>query len=227
MRRTVLVLPLALTLVFAGCIGPSATTAPTDTATPTDASPSNGPATPTPTDEPTDADGATATPTPPSENVSVTYELRAGGVPDELQSVTLTARVVFVENDRDMGPCWRDTFHGPYKPTPTPVPTPSGECYRSSPVTLDLPTLENGTSLGPVTARGSVDAGHALVVTDVRATFENGTETSAIKGVGGHVASVVEGPPEGPYRVDLSIERAPEGAAYEYVLVSERANAND
>jgi|GEM_PF-3163561 len=205
MRRDTLTLHLvvAAVVLLAGCTaptGPSATAEPTASAT----------ATPT----------ATAPTTPTPQPVTVEYAVRAGSVPDDVASVEVTLQVVFVERAGDMGPCWRDTFTGPYKPTVTPIAPPEGECHRSESVTVDLTELDGERSLGGFTAPGRFTAGHALVATNVTATYRNGTTVRGIRGASGKRVRVVEGPPAGPYRVSLSVE-AYDDRPYDYWVVTE------
>jgi len=202
MRRGAL--PLVLVVLLAGCTAPVAT--PTDTAEPTET------ATPTPT--------ATATPQP----VGVEYVVRAGSVPEEFESVTVTLQVVFVERSEDMGPCWRETFSGPYEPTITPIAMPEGECYRSEPVSVDLTALNDGQSLGQVTAPGRFTAGHALLVTNATATYRNGSAVTGMRGATGKLVTAVEGRPAGERRVTLSVE-AYEDRPYRYWLIAEADDA--
>lgn len=184
-------------------------------------------ASPTRDGEPT----ATATPTgtspTPDGNVSVEYVVRAGDLPDELRSVTVKVQVVLAERASDMGPCWGEAFTGPYQPTPTPVATPSGDCYRSASVDFGLSDGEDDGSRIWVAAPGSFDAGHGLVVTDVQATYRNGTTTAAIRGTGGHLARSVRGRPDGSHGVELALEPAPADAGYDYALVSEPFESAD
>jgi hypothetical protein len=157
----------------------------------------------------------------PSENVSVEYGIESGGVPDEIESATVTMQVVFVENDEDFSrnSCWRDTYFGPYKPTPTPIAGPSGDCHDSQQVSVGL-AERNGTRTLADTVPKRFDAGHGLIVTNVTATYRNGTAVSTLKGVGGHRANIVQGRPDGQYSVEIAIESA-DGIGYDYVLVSE------
>ncbi|AZH24076.1 hypothetical protein [Haloplanus aerogenes] len=203
MRRDALHLVLAAVILLAGCTaptGPSDTTDPTATSTPT------ATATPPPT----------ATPQP----VAVEYAVSAGTIPDDIESVEVTLQVVFVERAGDMGPCWRGTFTGPYKPTITPIAPPEGECYRSESVTLDLTALDGERSLGRITAPGRFTAGHALIATNVTATYRNGTTVTGIKDASGKRVRVVDGPPAGPYRVTLSLQ-AYDDRPYDYWFVTE------
>jgi hypothetical protein len=155
-----------------------------------------------------------------SSDVSVEYIVLPGSVPDALQSVNMTFQVVFVSDSDEMSACLRDTYDGPYKPTITPIPTPeSTACYRSETITRDLTEIESRSSLGPVTAPGSYTAGHALIVTDVTVRTSD-DETAAIRGTGGHRANVVDGQPDDQYHVEFDVAVAPDGAQYEYSLVS-------
>jgi len=166
-------------------------------------------------DSPTDAGTGT-----PQSAVAVEYDVRAGDVPDALQSLAVTLQVVFVADTDEMTACLRETYTGPYKPTVTPIPTPTaGACRRSESVTVDLADLAGGTSIGPVTAPGSHAAGHALIVTDVTATGQDG-RTVPIKGASGHRVRTVEGLDDGPSRVELGLVAGPAEAEYAYELVS-------
>jgi hypothetical protein len=155
------------------------------------------------------------------ENVTVEYGITASSLPSEIASANLTMQVVFVENGDDFSDnaCWRDTYFGPFKPTPTPIGEPSGDCLRSQEVTVDVTEL-NETRTVTATAPERFDAGHGLVVTDVVATYQNGTSVSRIHGFGGHRANIVEGTPEDRYTVDLGIGTA-ETPAYAYYLSAE------
>jgi len=165
--------------------------------------------------------GADSSAESPSENISVEYAIESGGVPDELESATVTMQVVSVENDEDFSrnSCWRETYLGPYKPTPTLIAEPSGDCHESQHVSVDLTEL-NGTRTLADAVPERFDAGHGFIVTNVTATYRNGTSVSAIKGIGGHRASIVQGRPDGQYGVEIAIEPA-DGIGYDYVLVSE------
>jgi hypothetical protein len=206
MRRLVPLL-VACSLLLAGCSGVAPEASPTATET-TDTT-----TTTAPTAEPT---ATTAAPEP----VGVEYVVRAGTIPDDVESVTATLQVVFVERSADVGPCWRETFAGPYKPTVTPIAPPEGECHRSATVTVDLTELDGDRSLARITAPGRFDAGHALVVTNVTATYGNGT---AVEGVRvDERAAVVAGEPAGPYRVTLSLESyRDEDRPYDFWFVGE------
>jgi hypothetical protein len=207
MRRGTHAIVAVLELFGAGCAGLAPEATPDATATPS----------PHATETPTATPAPTTTPDP----VGVEYVVRPGSVPEGIDSVTVTLRVVFVERGDDMGPCWRETFSGPYKPTVTPIRSPSGDCHRSEPVTLDLTAVDGERSLERVTAPGRFDAGHALVVTNVTATHENGT---AVRGMRiDERASVVEGAPAGPYAVRLSVSSyLDDDRPYDYWFVAER-----
>lgn len=209
MRRGTHALVVVLVLLGAGCVGLAPEATPTATPAPTTTSTPDVTATPTPT---------TASPDP----VGVEYVVRPGSVPDEIASVDVTLQVVFVERSDDVGPCWRETFSGPYKPTVTPIAMPRGDCHRSAPVTLD-PTELDGERTIEATAPGRFDAGHALVVTNVTATYRNGTAVSGMRV--DERASVVEGRAAGPYRVRLSIASYRGGdRPYDYWFVAERVD---
>jgi hypothetical protein len=176
----------------------------------------------TPTEEDIETSTRTGTDTEPTttDPVTVEYAVQAGEVPATLRSFEVTLQAVFVSDVAEMTACLRETYTGPYKPTPTPIPTPTrGACRRSDPVTIDLTEVESGRSIGPVTAPGSFGAGYALIVTDVTATTRVG-ETVRVRGTGGHRVAVVEGHPDGSVRVELGLVAAPAGARYDYELVS-------
>jgi hypothetical protein len=206
MRRGAL--PLVLVVLLAGCAAPIS--GPPDTAEPTDSA--------TATETPT----ATITTTP--QPVGVEYVVRAGTIPDAFESVTVTFQVVFVERAEDMGPCWRETFGGPYEPTITPIAPPSGECRRSESVTVDLTDLDGERSLGRLTAPGRFAAGHALIATNTTATYRNGTTVTGMRGASDKLVTTVEGRPSGQRRVTLSIE-AYDDRPYDYWLVAEDEDA--
>lgn len=211
MQRTIPVITVALLLVSAGCLGLAPDSSSTDGGTPTGDS--------TPTDAMPSADTPTPTDAPSSEN-SVEYVIERGGIPDEFGSVTLTMQVVFAENaeDFDRNACWSDTYYGPYKPTPTPIGKPSGDCHRTQQMSVDLTEIDDTHTLSG-TAPGRFDEGHGLIVTDLTATYENGTSVTGIRGTGGHRASIQE-QSDGQYRVAFSMESYQE-RIYDYWLVSE------
>lgn len=140
------------------------------------------------------------------ENLSVEYTIESGDVPDKLASVTLTMQVVFVEKGGDFSDntCWRETYTGPYKPETTPIHTPSGECHRTESVTVNLTELDGPKSIEE-TAPGRFDVGHGLIVTDIDATHKNGTSITAINGIGGYRANIVEGEAKRSYTVEFGI----------------------
>lgn len=237
MRSVVLALAVGAVLVFAGC----ATTGPGQTPTAGTPTPSPAPSptlgdsngSPTVTATATKTPGsvpATATPTdaptPTEEPTTVEYRIRPGSTPDEFASVRVTFQVVFVDDERDLGSCYPDVFVGPYKPTITPLPTPAGECHTSEPLTLDLIELTGERSLGNYTAPGST-SGHALVVTDVEATYQNGTAVQTINGMGGAELIRSSTRPVGPYGVQVGIEPAPDGRSYDYWFVHERYDVSE
>jgi hypothetical protein len=193
---------LAFVLLTAGCLSgasgtPPSTGAPTATGTPTEVS----------TDTPT--------------TTPVEYRVRAGTVPEEFESVEVTFRVVFPDRETDLGPCYPGVFRGPYKPTLTPIGTPTGDCHRSETVTVDLAELESGRSLGPFDVPGSA-SGHALLVTGVTATDRNGTTVTDVKNVGGAELLEERASPRGTYGVRVSVESVEDDRDYGYWLVWER-----
>jgi hypothetical protein len=194
MRRPIPIL-VALVVTLAGCAGVAPEASPTATE-----SADTTTETATATATATDMVAPTATPEP----VAVEYVVAAGPVPDDVESVTATLRVVLVERRADVGPCWRETFGGPYKPTVTPIVPPEGDCRRSATVTVDLTELDGNRSLPRVTAPGRFDAGHALVVTNVTAVYRNGTVVSRLRV--DERAAVIRGRPDGSHRVTLSLE---------------------
>jgi len=199
MRRDAL-LAFAVVALLAGCAAPT---------TPSGGGEAAETATPT----------ATAAPTATPQPVGVEYVVGAGTIPDDIESVEVTLQVVAVERTDDAGPCWRETYTGPYKPTITPIRPPSGECYRSDSVTLDLTALD-GERSEAFTIPGRFDAGHALIATNVTATYRNGSTVTGIRGASGKRLRVVEGPPAGPYRVTLSVD-AYDDRPYDYWVVTE------
>ncbi len=147
----------------------------------------------------------------------VTYAVRPGPVPDEFASLNVTIRVLFVENGEEIGPCSPDLNRGPYKPTPTPLPRPDGECATTETVTVDL--LDGEQSLGPYTPPAWT-SGHALLVTEVTATLDNGTTVTAIKGTGGAgVLTSTDAPADDRNAVQVGVEAADADLAYDYYLV--------
>lgn len=205
--RVLLVLFAAAGLLVSGCLGAPAQSTPTASATPDHAGTSTDVHTPT-----------------ASRTVPVEYIISVGELPESFRTANVTLTTVFVETERDIGPCWPETFSGPYKPTPTPIAPPTGECHRSTAVTLDLTTISDARSLGHFAAPEAFDAGHGLVVTNVSATFNNGSAVTGLRGSGGHVAHVVRGNPDGPYRVELSIDSYRD-RPYTYWLGSAVTNA--
>lgn len=190
-RRAVAAL-LALLLLSAGCVA-------------------DGPASPS---EPS-TDSPTGTALEPVE-----YAVSPGAVPAAFTSLNVTFRVLFVENGDEIGPCSPDIITGPYKPTPTPLPQPEGECAKSEPVTVDLTAVDAERSLGRFTPPAWT-GGHALLVTDVTATLENGTTVTSIKGTGGaRVLTSTERPTEDRYTARVGVEAADPDLSYDYYLVS-------
>lgn len=54
--------------------------------------------------------------------------VESGTIPSEFASLTAQIQPVFVEDPADLGPCYPEIYDGPYKPTITPIRTPTGAC---------------------------------------------------------------------------------------------------
>lgn len=219
--RSIIAVVLVALVLLAGCLsgGPGGTvTVPegSETTEPGAASPGTVTGAPEASDTRTgtapNTDPGTASP----DGTAVEYVVRPGEIPDGVASVTVTLQAVFVTDTADLGPCYPEVFSGPYKPTITPLRTPSGECLRSEPVTIDLAATEGDRPV-EVTAPARAE-GHAVIVTEITATRENGTEVTGIKGTGGVELLAIAERPEGRYGVGIGLERAPDGAPYDYWL---------
>ena len=128
-------------------------------------------------------------------------------------------RAVFVEDTDGLGPCTRDVYFGPYKPTPTPIGTPTAGCNRSRAESIDLTSVDERTheAAAPETA-----AAHAFVATAVVGTDEGGNEITEIFGTGGAVPVKAETTPSGPYGVEVGVEAADDASDYDYAVTTER-----
>lgn len=164
-------------------------------------------------------DDGTERPTDTPAETSVEYVLRAGHVSDELASATATVEAVFVEDTDDLGPCTRDVYFGPYKPTPTPIGTPTAGCNRSRAESIDLTSVDERTheAAAPETA-----AAHAFVATAVVGTDGGGNEITEIFGTGGAVLVKAETAPSGPYGVEVGVEAADDASDYDHAVTTER-----
>jgi hypothetical protein len=222
MRATVPTLAVALLLVLAGCTtGPGAGGTASPTATPTEQPTS--PTTVSPTDQspsPTDQSPSTTDTRTPS-GTPVEYVVRPGEIPDEVASYVVTIQIVFVETPEDLGPCYSEIYYGPYKPTITPLGPPEGECHRTETVEVDLTEIDGERSLGEFTAPASA-RGHAVIVTDVTATLDDGTTLSKVKGIGGHEALRDANRPSGTYGVEIGLLNESYTGGAEWIVVSER-----
>lgn len=147
----------------------------------------------------------------------VEYVLQAGTVPDTFARADATVQLVLVENPADLGPCYRAVHTGPYKPTITPIRTPRGPCHRPATVTVDLASLEGNRTVGPVSVDSGVE-GHALVLTDLEVTDENGRRVAEVRYVGGAELHAVADRSTGRVEVTLSIHEAPAERPYDYRL---------
>ena len=137
----------------------------------------------------------------------------------------MTVHVVFVDRASDLGPCYPAVFSGPYKPTITPLRTPTGECHRSTPQTIDLSELSSAVSLGNFSAPETTQ-GHALLVTDLDVTRTNGTPVTSIKDIGGAELITSPNPPDGPYGVEVGIEPVTD-RRYSHWLVWDRVDPDE
>lgn len=155
------------------------------------------------------------TPEDSPEPETVEYLVSPGDIPEELQSVNATFQAVYVEDANDLGPCYRDIYYGAYRATPTPIADPAGACHRSEAVTLDLAGIDGERSLGrfPV-PDGAV--GHAFLVTDVSATYENGTTTTAIQYRDGAALFESAERPNGTYGFTVGLDTASDAPAWDY-----------
>lgn len=220
-ERSLLAVGLVAVVLLAGCLsgGPGGTvTAPETPATtaPGAASPGTVTGAPEATDTRTGTGANTGTGTPSPDGTAVEYVIRPGEIPDDVSSVAVTLQAVFVTDTADLGPCYPEVFSGPYKPTITPLRTPSGECLRSEPVTIDLAATEGDRPV-EVTAPARAE-GHALLVTEITATRENGSDVDGIKGTGGVDLLAISERPEGRYGVEIGLERVDTDAPYDYWL---------
>lgn len=157
------------------------------------------------------------TPAPSPSDPAGEYVVYVGNVPAELESVHVTAQVVFLENPADFVNCYPTILSGPFQPTPTPPPPPQGDCGKSVPLTFDLADIGDPYSLGTFSATRTVEA-HALIVTNVTATHQNGTQITDIKYTGGFEALSSEAPPDGTYGVELSIQPADRSPDFRYTV---------
>ncbi len=184
---------LAVLLVGAGCLAGGAAPTPT-----TDDSPTS---------------------TQPRSGATAAYVVQVGSVPSAFASADATVEVVLVERVDDLGPCYRDVYHGPYKPTLTPIATPAGPCHRPATVTVDLADPDANRTVDVTVPEGT--RGHALVLDDLAATRANGSRVTAVKNVGGAELLAEPESPTGRHVVTLSIDRVDDDRPYEYWLTWE------
>lgn len=162
MERLLLVVVMAAVAV-AGCLG------------------APGPGTPT-------SDSETPTPSPTQaapteeETVSVEYVVRSGSIADSISHVYVDFAVYFAQHPEDIYACTNGAplLDNKYDPTPTPLPTPAGQCKRFDVPRVDVAALDGTRSLGEFTANGTYSGGHTLVVHDVTIVLENGTTASDV-----------------------------------------------
>lgn len=125
---------------------------------------------------------ATPTVTAEPEDVSVEYRLRAGSIADTVAHVYVDFAVYFAEHPEDVYACTDDAplMDNQFDPTPTPLPTPAGQCERFDVPRVDLATVNGTRSLGRFDASGTYAGAHTLVVHDVTVVLENGTTADAV-----------------------------------------------
>lgn len=170
---------------------------------------SPGPGAGTPTPDP----GTSETPTEPTtgvtpttgESVSVEYVVRAGSIAETVAHVHVDFAVYVAERPGDVYACTDDAplYDNQYDPTPTPLPTPAGQCERFDVPEVDLASLDGERSLGEF----DVDAtysGHTLVVHDVTVVLENGTTASSVYDTDFRAVTEEE-PPSGTYGVEIGV----------------------
>jgi len=160
----------------------------------------------------------TATSTPRPENVTVEYVLRAGSVPAAFQSLTVELEVVFAERSSDLDECIGTLLGSRYEPTPTPPPTPVGDCRTESGLRADLAALNGTQTLGPFTVPGRFDGAYALVVRDVAPVYANGTAPTAIHDTDFR-AHVQPGRGPGRYGVEIGVAIAASDRPWTYAVV--------
>lgn len=178
-----LLLALLGCVVLAGCLG--------------------GPGADSTHSEPNDA---TPTVTAEPEDVSVEYRLRVGDIADTVAHVYVDFAVYFAEHPDDVYACTdaAPLMDNQFDPTPTPLPTPAGECERFDVPRVDLAALNDTRTLGPFTASGTYAGGHSLVVHDVTVVLENGTTAEDVYDTDFR-AITEEVPPSGADGVEISV----------------------
>jgi hypothetical protein len=172
-------------VVLAGCLGgPGADPAPGE---PSDVTPS-----------------ATGTVTP--EDVSVEYRLRAGAIAEAVAHVYVDFAVYLAERPEDVYACTDDAplMDNRYDATPTPLPTPAGQCERFDVPRVDLAAMNGSRTLGPFEASGTYAGGHTLVVHDVTVVLENGSTAEDVYDTDFR-AVTEQTRPSGPYGVEIGV----------------------
>jgi hypothetical protein len=149
-------------------------------------------------------DSVTATPRP--GQVSVEYVLRAGQIPDDVAHVNVDLAVYLAERPDDIESC---TAGAPlsdnrYDPTPTPLPTPAGQCTSFTVDEVDVAALDSPRLLGPFEASATYSGGHTLVVHDVTVVLDDGTTVSDVYDT--DFRAVTErATPAGTYGVEIGV----------------------
>lgn len=209
MNRLLLVVVL---VVVAGCLGaPGAGT------------PASGSETPT-------ASPTQATPTE-GETVSVEYVVRRSSMADSIAHVYVDFAVYFVQHPEDIHACTNGAplFDNEYDPTPTPLPTPAGQCKRFEVSRVDVAALDGPQSLGEFTANRTYSGGHTLVVHDVTVVLENGTTASNVYDT--DFRAVTERtPPSGTHGIEFTVtdyEDSSKSLRWRFGVESERFDPTD
>lgn len=178
-------------LVLAGCLGSSGT-APT-TGLVGEESPSVT---------------STASAVSPTESgtLSFDYVVRIASLPDAVSHVYVDFSVYLAERPGDIQACTDGAplLDNQYDPSPTPLPTPAGQCEQFDVSRVDLSTLDGQQTLGRFTADASAAGAHTLVVHDVSVVLENGTPVSSVYDTDFR-AVTEESAPSGTYGVEINV----------------------
>lgn len=213
MRRRPLCALLGCLLV-AGCLGVSGVGSPTATPAEPTATPT-GTATATPT--------ATPPETPRPTRAVASYAVHPGPVAEGVAHVYVAFALYLAERPEDVHACTDDAplMDNRYDPTPTPLPTPAGECRRVDAERVDLAALEGPRTLVRVETAGET-AAHSLVVHDVTVVLENGTTARRVHDTDFR-AMTERQPPNGSYAVELGVvDRGSAGPDWRFEVTVEQ-----
>lgn len=150
--------------------------------------------------------------------------VRVGTIPEEFASVIATVQAVFVANATDLGRCYPEVFTGPHKPTPTPIPPPVGECHRSATISFDLADVNESLTLGNLEVPVATSA-HAVVLTELHVTHQNGSAIKTVRGLGGEVVFESAHAPKHSHRIVLGIRETDRDVDYEYMVVAQQSDS--